>query len=52
MSNFFLSTTPSHYKSIHNLKQEGSVKEYREAFRQLVVKEDLNESEEQMVQGT
>ena len=37
------------YKDLHNLKQEGSVEEYTEAFHQLVVRVDLNESEEQMV---
>ncbi|XP_065620600.1 uncharacterized protein LOC136063732 [Quercus suber] len=41
--------TQSLYKDLHNLKQEGSVEEYTEAFHQLVVRVDLNESEEQMV---
>ena len=41
--------TQSLYKDLHNLKQEGSVEEYMEAFHQLVVRVDLNESEEQMV---
>ena len=39
--------TQSLYKDLHNLKQEGSVEEYTEAFHQLVVRIDLNESEEQ-----
>ena len=41
--------TQSLYKDLHNLKQEGSVEQYTEAFHQLVVRVDLNESEEQMV---
>ena len=41
--------TQSLCKDLHNLKQEGSVEEYTEAFHQLVVRVDLNESEEQMV---
>ena len=41
--------TQSLYKDLHNLKQEGSVEEYIEAFHQLVERVDLNESEEQMV---
>ena len=41
--------TQSLYKDLHNFKQEGSVEEYMKAFHQLVVRVDLNESEEQMV---
>ena len=41
--------TQSLYKDLHNLKQEGSVEEYTEVFHQLVMRIDLNESEEQMV---
>ncbi|KAK4581406.1 hypothetical protein RGQ29_024882 [Quercus rubra] len=41
--------TQSLYRDLHNLKQEGSVEQYTEAFHQLVVRVDLNESEEQMV---
>ena len=41
--------TQSLYKDLYNLKQEESVEEYTEAFDQLVVRVDLNESEEQMV---
>ena len=41
--------TQSLYIDLHNLKQEGSVEEYIEAFHQLVERVDLNESEEQMV---
>ena len=37
------------YKQLHNLKQHGSVKEYTEAFYQLVARVGLNESEEHMV---
>ena len=35
------------YKSLHNLKQSGSVDEYTEEFHQLVARVDLNESEDQ-----
>jgi hypothetical protein len=37
------------YKSLHNLRQTGSVEEYAEAFYQLIARVDLNESEEQLV---
>ena len=37
--------TQSLYKDLHNLKQEGSV----EVFHQLVIRVELNESEEQIV---
>ena len=40
-----LNYTQSLYKDLHNLKQEGSV----EVFHQLVIRVELNESEEQMV---
>ena len=36
------------YKGLHNLKQECQVEEYMEAFHQLVVRVDLNGSEEQI----
>ena len=41
--------TQSLCKDLHNLKQEGSVEEYIEAFHQFIVRVDLNESEEQML---
>ena len=36
------------YEGLHNLKQEGRVGEYMEAFHQLVVRVDLDGSEEEM----
>ena len=41
-----LNYTQSLYKDLHNLKQEGSV----EVFHQLVIRVELNESEEHMVE--
>jgi hypothetical protein len=41
--------TQSLYKSLLNLKQNGSVEEYAESFYQLIARVDLNESEEQLV---
>ena len=37
------------YKSLHNLRQTGSIEEYAEAFYKLIARVDLNESEEQLV---
>jgi hypothetical protein len=42
-------STQSLYKSLHNLRQTGSVEEYAESFYQLIARVDLNESEKQLV---
>ena len=48
MSNFFLSTTSKHSTKTYTTLSK-KVEEYTKAFHQLVVRVDLNESEEQMV---
>lgn len=49
MSNLSLQLNVTLYKSSQNLHQTGSFQDYTEAFYQLIVQIDLNESKEKMI---